>query len=704
MSEHPEDNFRPSGFEFEESDHIRQPGTYHQWQIFPPVQIPHGGPPPSSRFMFPQGPHGSGSIFSGFQPPLGPPQPTNYMFQTPPQPLPQNPFLPGYSGANARFPHPSDGKPGQPMKYREACLRRFSAAIRNKSNWTEKILDRKLFIKWLRETKATDSYPRWDKTVMWTKDDIHFVYKELVKRYKPYVERNQGQLQPDIDGIWRCDDFLDEKERQELIDATATLENIPEDEKDWHPNSNNQVLNLVHPSLWPVVYGLTIDISGDPIHPPNGHEDWTSENFCWLPSEFDVSLSGETKISSYINNLSAPKQKSLFYPILERIFNKFVPLFNHVLANLREGSYDPQRVGRNYRYTSTKRLSYQDHNRRWERLLKEFEEGKYLTTRLHRREPEYDYYGFSDGEDEQNGDEKNEIDCEHAEESDCEDKYELTGDYYTIREMGDLFRSGMWKPPKPQTLEDVKLEGTTARVIVKMANIILTPDNPKYNGGTWHVEAMENERIVSTGIYYYSQDNITKSNLSFRKEVALGKPDQYEWEGDEFDADEGNETWRWNNRNRERENDWEVQHDMDILDQPNQDLGSVETRENRAIAFPNIFQHRVEPFELVDKSKPGHRKILVFFLCDPSHKIPTTRKIAPQQPEFREELVQALNEGPVGNLPLEIHQGITRWLPPMISKEDALKCRQKLMEERGKATRKNGERLGRSTSYHLCEH
>ncbi|KAF3264143.1 hypothetical protein TWF217_003298 [Orbilia oligospora] len=477
----PEDNFRPPGYDFKESNHDH-PNTnnYDQWRTST-VQVPYGGYPLSSQFLISAGLYESesGSGFPNIQLPLKPPQPINYMFRFPPQPLPQNPFPPGYSDAKARFSHPSDGKMGEPMKYREACLRRFSAAIRNKPNWTEKILDRKLFIKWLRETKAADSYPRGRKTLLWTKDDIHFVYKELTKR---------------------CDDFLDQKERRELID-----ENISEGQKDWHPNSNNQVLNLVHPSLWPIIYNVTIDSSGNPLTPPNGKKGWTSKYFCWLPSEFEICSNGETKVASYINNLSTPEQKDLFYPILGRIFDKFMPLFNHVLANLKEGFYDRERVERDYCYVRPEELSQKDHDRRWERLLKQFEERKYLLiVRLHGSEPEDDYYGFLDDEDKQQEGVDNEIDLGHEEESDCEDQYECGQDYYTVRNMGDVLDQRMWRPPKPKTLNDVQLEDTTAHVIVKMANIILTPDKTEYTGGTWHMEAMENERIVSTGIYYYS--------------------------------------------------------------------------------------------------------------------------------------------------------------------------------------------------------
>jgi hypothetical protein len=39
--------------------------------------------------------------------------------------------------------------------------------------------------------------------------------------------------------------------------AIAPLENVPEHHRDWHPGSNETVLDLVHPSLFPVVYGQT---------------------------------------------------------------------------------------------------------------------------------------------------------------------------------------------------------------------------------------------------------------------------------------------------------------------------------------------------------------------------------------------------------------------------------------------------------------
>lgn len=85
----------------------------------------------------------------------------------------------------------------------------------------------------------------------------------------------------------------------------------------------------------------------------------------------------------------------------------------------------------------------------------------------------------------------------------------------------------------------------------------------------------------------------------------------------------------------------------------NQILGSAATPAGRCLAFPNILQHRVGPFRLMDETRPGHRKILAFFLVDPSEKIVSTSDVPPQQPwsdtstmtleqakDYREQLMQ----------------------------------------------------------------
>ena len=91
--------------------------------------------------------------------------------------------------------------------------------------------------------------------------------------------------------IWQSDKLIPGSLRDELVSAIAPLESVPDAEKDWHPGSNGQVLDLVHPSLWPVVYGRTVDrATHKPLRPRTSDIDpmFKSERFQWLPSDFRV--------------------------------------------------------------------------------------------------------------------------------------------------------------------------------------------------------------------------------------------------------------------------------------------------------------------------------------------------------------------------------------------------------------------------------
>ena len=43
--------------------------------------------------------------------------------------------------------------------------------------------------------------------------------------------------------------------KEALRAAAAPLEEVPDRLKDWHPGSDGKVLDLVHPSLFPLIYG-----------------------------------------------------------------------------------------------------------------------------------------------------------------------------------------------------------------------------------------------------------------------------------------------------------------------------------------------------------------------------------------------------------------------------------------------------------------
>jgi hypothetical protein len=154
------------------------------------------------------------------------------------------------------------------------------------------------------------------------------------------------------------------------------------------------------------------------------------------------------------------------------------------------------------------------------------------------------------------------------------------------------------------------------QIIVKMASIELTPDKPSFPAGGWHVEGQMNEHIVGTALYYLDSENVTPSHLAFRMQTGV---DQNDW------GYVGQDSYHW------MEYVYGCKLGSGNGDACLQNYGSVETKEGRLLAFPNVFHHRVSPFELRDKTKPGHRRFIALWLVDPATRIINTANIPPQQ-------------------------------------------------------------------------
>lgn len=82
------------------------------------------------------------------------------------------------------------------------------------------------------------------------------------------------------------------------------LEDVPDAERDWHPGSDGQVLDLVHPSL----FCLLRDVSGRDASSwlaPSRHggQYAVSNTFQWLPTDVEVGEDGDAVFHSYVNNL-----------------------------------------------------------------------------------------------------------------------------------------------------------------------------------------------------------------------------------------------------------------------------------------------------------------------------------------------------------------------------------------------------------------
>jgi hypothetical protein len=199
----------------------------------------------------------------------------------------------------------------------------------------------------------------------------------------------------------------------------------------------------------------------------------------------------------------------------------------------------------------------------------------------------------------------------------------------------------------------------------------------------------QNEHICATAIYYYSCENITENTLPFRQRVSTGSGTEVAYE--------------------QEYHDWlpEVFGCVDDKSPDNsitQDLGSITTREDRLLTFPNIFQHRVSPSELADPSKPGHRKILALFLVDPHFRVISTANIPPQRADRWKSQLRLKEDSLARRLPLELLDMVMDNMDgsPM-SMAEAKQLRLELMEERKAVSHLNNVQFEMGF-FSLCEH
>ncbi|PGG97689.1 chromatin structure-remodeling complex protein RSC7 [Blastomyces parvus] len=563
----------------------------------------------------------------------------------------------------------ADGAALRLIPLRELVMLRVMNSITDKPGWENKVFDTVITTKWKEEVMGREDIDFTDSMWNWVIAELQF----NTERFK-----KTGTLMAYDSGVVKSDTVIPESLKLALRAAVSVLENIPEEEKDYHPHSNDQVLDLVHPSLFPVVYGRTrintdgiLGIqdglakagSGEILQVPPKEETEAresgyyrnyicpySQKFQWLPCDvqFTSSLAEETanqadganptdcKIVSYINNLH-PTSHGDLYGIIEQVISLSLPLWNMTLTATKEKDYDfPCRI----EYTSA-----------------DYKDG-YRSPSQASGEDSDDYYLRYDEWEENN------------------EKYELPSP-----------RQDM-EMPSQEVLVDLKRDyaETGLQVIVKLANIHLTPEKPEYNGGSWHVEGQLNEHICATALYYYDSTNITDSRLAFRQLSDPRAPDDI--------------GYRQNDRN------WTnvvfgVDSDGPIV----QDLGDVSCIEGRLLTFPNVLQHRVAPFSLADPSKPGHRKILALFLVDPNIHIISSAHVPVQRKDWFEQM--APMDQVLGRLPRELADEVEGYLEGeggwMMGMEEAKKLRLELMEER-KAVHDDCDKQLADTSFSLCEH
>ncbi|RXW19965.1 hypothetical protein EST38_g5885 [Candolleomyces aberdarensis] len=554
----------------------------------------------------------------------------------------------------------------EPITLRELTMLRLMNKITDKPDWTTKVFDETFIAKWKDESvNLPDSSP----PTQMSERMFAYCMLELQYRSKEHSKSPNGAIRIYNGDVYKSDTAVSDETKLALQRAVRVLEDVPDAQKDWHPGSDGKVLDLVHPSLFPLIYDTSRILSigapittledcvkrcgeGEVLPGPKAQnpslnvndEDAWSAKFQWLPCEVDIS-SNKPKIVTYINNLH-PKHHKELYGLMEDLIQAAIPLWNLTLVRAADLLVKtPKRI----HYDD---CSYDPDPASW---------------------PEADQVQQEDGED---------------------DHTFLWRKSEWIRntrvpeqpEPSEFDPNVIERDTRPSLME--KYGGLPLQVIVKLANIELTPEKPEYEGGMWHVEGKLNESICATAIYCYSSENITSSSLAFRQQGSLDyfldvtyEQGAHDWLPDVFG----------------------LQWDGNTV----QDVGSVETCEGRLITFPNILQHRVQPFKLADPTKTGHRKIVALFLVDPNVRVISTADVPCQRQEWWwDEILNATSSQSSSVKPIfaDIKAGGVHRLPPElrkivfdvvddfpISMDRARAYREKLMEERKKFVLKHQE-------------
>ncbi|KAI1880576.1 hypothetical protein JX265_000816 [Neoarthrinium moseri] len=590
------------------------------------------------------------------------------------------------------------------LPVREVAMMVIMDRLTDKPEWNKKVFDEHILAKWRKEALDFPDDALWKqasggksfdpseaqgeyleelsavsqirplKNII-TDEIFDYCVKELQNKARYFAESGIVPTLEAEASVAKSDTLVDPELRSTLRRAFDELKADQAEFPDWHPGTDEKVQNLVHPSMYPLVYGSSrvfqsevVGVNdavygwagrGYIIKHPDHHPDvrvyfgelW-SRNYQWLPANVAVDDAGSVKFTSYVNNLHPNEHRSI-YSTLEKLVEKAIPMWNQCLA-FPDDTNPRIRAGRVSSRFKLDHDANDDNEDNWTPI-------------------ESEVAGIA----------------VHSDEVD------------SLREPVQ---------PQPLPFENIdykpslrlqeKFNSSGLQIIVKMASIELTPEKPTFPSGSWHLEGLMNERICATALYYLDSENITTSSLAFR----MRTDSDTGMEDDEFRVPQ--DSYKW------------LERVYGTRLSPNaapciQNYGSVETPEGRLLAFPNIFQHCVSPFRLVDPTKPGHRRFIALWLVDPHLRIISTANVPPQQQDWWVDALlgpspvseeEALSKLPTGLVRLLQEKGIigssgiglsASSLPPEpssiaqpklyvpgMSVEEAREHQEKLMEER----------------------
>ena len=215
------------------------------------------------------------------------------------------------------------------------------------------------------------------------------------------------------------------------------LEVVPDSERDWHPGSDGLVLNLVRPGLYPIVYGRTMGkVTGSDTVTILGPPEFKGADPRFVSKRFqllpsDFSVDGDGKAT-----LISPYINNIHPAHHKEMYSVIPEILQCALPMFERVLSDSLRPLLPMRIVTSGAYKF-------DCIM---ESSVWDTDRRERK------FTFPDARKQYGGD------------------LEVMNDRISLRD---------------QTLQ----------VIVRLANIVLTPERPKYPGGKWHVEGSLKSRF-----------------------------------------------------------------------------------------------------------------------------------------------------------------------------------------------------------------
>jgi hypothetical protein len=178
--------------------------------------------------------------------------------------------------------------------------------------------------------------------------------------------------------VAKSDSLVTPELQASLRAAFSKLREDQASSPDWHPNSGDLVQDLVHPSMYPLVYGRSRVLEEELVGVRDAIEKWTgkgdiikkdtwtydqerdrfsynvgggkvppqywSNTYQWLPANVAFQDDGSVKFTSYVNNLH-PSKYAEIYRTIEKLIETAIPAWDQCLA-LATGYKQKEGAGR----------------------------------------------------------------------------------------------------------------------------------------------------------------------------------------------------------------------------------------------------------------------------------------------------------------------------------------------------------------------